>query len=63
MAIKVQPNGEGSLYPLSTSPFSISCIVSTTDPSKTTLTGSGTTNAIAGIVDKFTVTLFDTGNN
>jgi len=63
MAIRVQPNGVGSFYPLSTSPLTINCIVSTTAPINTVLSGTGITNAIAGNPTEFTVTLFDAGNN
>jgi len=63
MAIRVQPNGVGSFYPLSTSPKTINCIVSTTAPINTVLSGIGITNAIAGNPTEFTVTLFDVGNN
>ena len=63
MAIKVQPNGVGSFYPLATSPFSISCIVSSTSPANTVLSGAGLTSAVAGDLAQFLVTLFDSGNN
>ena len=63
MTIKLQPNGIGSFYPLSTSPFPITCMVSTTAPVNTVLSGSGKNNAVAGNVAHFIVTLFDSGNN
>ena len=63
MEIKVQPNGVGSFYPLSTSPFNINCQVSTTDTTKTVITGLGWTSAMAGNVATFLVTLYDVGNN
>ncbi len=63
MDISVQFNGQGSTYALSTSPFYIRCHATTTDPSKTILTGAGTTNAVAGAVGTFLVTVFDAGNN
>jgi hypothetical protein len=33
------------------------------DTSKTTLTGTGVTDTVAGVVSTFKVTLFDSGNN
>ena len=63
MDISVQFNGLGSYYALSTSPFMIKCHVTTTDPFYTVLTGLGLTNAMAGVVESFTVTLFDSGDN
>ena len=48
MTIKIQMNGIGSFYPLSTSPFVISCEVSTTDPANTVLSGTGKNYAVAG---------------
>jgi len=37
--------------------------VTTTDPSKTIITGAGKSNAVAGIVGEFLITVFDEGNN
>jgi hypothetical protein len=61
--ISVQFNGQGSFYPLSTSPFYIKCNVTTTDPQFTIITGDGKNNAVAGIPNEFLVTVFDKGNN
>lgn len=61
--ISIQFNGIGSYYALSTSPFYIKCHVTTTDPSKTIITGGGKSNAVAGIVGEFLITLFDKGGN
>jgi hypothetical protein len=63
MVIQLKPKGSTNTYAIKGSPFSVTCSVTTTDPSKTTLTGAGVTAAVAGIQDKFTVTLFDSGNN
>ena len=63
MTIRLQPNGVGSLYPISTSPFTINCIVSSSDPLNTVLSGLGVTNAITGNPTDFLVTLHDSGNN
>jgi Filamin/ABP280 repeat len=61
--ISVQFNGLGSYYALSTSPFFVKCHVTTTDPSKTIITGDGKNNAVAGIVGEFLITVFDEGGN
>lgn len=61
--ISVQFNSLGSFYALSTSPYMISVHVTTTDPSKTIITGDGKNNAVAGIVNEFLVTVFDEGGN
>lgn len=61
--ISIQFNGLGSFYALSTSPFYIQCHVTTTDPSKTIITGDGKNNAVAGIVNGFLITVFDEGGN
>ena len=48
---------------MSASPFYIDCRVSSTDPSKTQLSGSAITNAVAGNVESFIVTQYDSGSN
>ena len=63
MSIKVQPNGVGSFYSISNSPFSVLCRVSTTTPANTVISGPGASNAIAGEITEFIVTLYDSGNN
>ena len=60
MAINVQPNGSGSNY-LVTS-ISISWSDTTTDPQKTTLIGTGSTNAVTDN-SFFTVKLYDAQGN
>lgn len=61
--IQLKPKGSANTYAIKGSPFSVSCSVTTTDTSKTILTGNGVTAAVAGIQDTFKVTLFDSGNN
>ena len=39
------------------------CSITTSDSSKAVLSGVGITDATAGIVQTFVVTLFDSGNN
>lgn len=63
MEVEIQPNSAGSFYEIEGSPFTVSCIVSTTDPATSVLAGTGLTAAIAGEVAEFTVTLYDSGNN
>jgi hypothetical protein len=53
MDIKVQMNGVGSSYTLANSPYAINCIVSTTDATKTIISGNGITNAVAGVTNSF----------
>ena len=63
MAITVDPNGGGSPVTITGSPFTVTCSDSLTDPAQTVLTGAAMTNAIAGQVMSFTVTLYDTQGN
>ena len=39
------------------------CAVNEVDAANTQLSGDGVTDAMAGVVATFTVTLFDSGNN
>lgn len=61
--ISVQFNGQGSHYALANSPYMAKVHVTTTDPSKTVLSGTGKTNAVAGVRGHFEVILFDEGGN
>ncbi len=63
MTVRMQANGVGSMYPIASSPMTIKCIVSTTDPLNTVLSGLGVTNAVAGTPTDFLATLFDSGAN
>ena len=56
LQIELDPNGSTLSEPIFGSPFTVSCQVSDTDPVQTTITGAGTTAAIAGEVTSFTVT-------
>lgn len=59
----VQVNGAGTALPIKDSPFTVVCAESTTDYTKTTITGAGATNAIAGHLTSFIVTQFDAQSN
>lgn len=63
MTINVQPDGTGPTYQIKDSPLKVMCNVNLVDTTKTTLSGIGVTQATAGVVTTFTVTLFDSGNN
>ena len=63
IAIYLQPGGVGQSYQIAQSPFKVVCQITTSDSSKAVLTGLGTTDATAGVVQNFLVTLFDSGNN
>jgi len=63
IAIYLQPGGVGQSYQIAQSPFKVVCQITTSDSSKAVLTGMGITDATAGIVQSFLVTLFDSGNN
>ena len=63
MDVKVQPDGSGSFTSVRDSPFAVTCKDSTTDPTLTQMTGSALTNAFAGEVMSFTVSLFDSQGN
>ena len=61
--IMVQPSGVGPSYHIKDSKLPVKVAVNEVDASLTTLTGTGVTDSIAGVVASFTVTLFDSGNN
>jgi hypothetical protein len=63
MSVQVQPNKEGPYYEIQDFPQTVTCQVTTAWPEYTTLTDDGVTDAVAGIIQTFTVTLFDSGNN
>jgi hypothetical protein len=50
MMTTVQPNGAGPSFQIKDSPLKVVCKVNLVDASKTTLTGVGVTDAIAGVV-------------
>ena len=51
------------LFELADSPISVLCQVTTVDASNTRLEGEGVTDAMAGVVQEFTVILYDSGDN
>jgi len=59
----IKPFGTNSFQHLKESGALVVCQVTKADPSKTLLSGEGTTQAIAGVVSEFVVTLYDSGNN
>lgn len=61
--VNIRPDGSTVTEQIYGSPFSVVCSVSNTDPSKTVISGTGSTTATAGEVTTFTVTQFDSGNN
>lgn len=63
MTINLTPQGSSVAEQIWGSPFEVVCSVSTTDPANTVISGAGATAAIAGEIEIFTVTLYDTGNN
>ena len=63
LKILVQPGGSGPSYDIKDSRLPVTVAVNVVDASFTTLTGTGVTDSIAGIVANFIVTLFDSGNN
>ena len=53
----------GVLFELADSPISVLCQVTQVDASNTRLEGEGVTDAMAGVVQEFTVILYDSGDN
>lgn len=63
MTIKLTPQGSSVAEEIWGSPFEVVCSVSTTDPANTVISGTGATAAIAGEIESFIVTLYDSGSN
>jgi hypothetical protein len=61
--VQVQPDEFGPFFSIQSFPRKVICQITNAYPINTILTGEGVTDAIAGIVQSFTVTLFDIGNN
>ena len=59
LEVEIQPDSAGSFYPIEGSPFTVDCIVSSTDPANTALSGAGLTVATAGETATFSITLYD----
>ena len=63
MAVLVQSNSAGSFYTSPNSPFTVSCITSSTYPANTLISGTGLTSAVAGVVTSFNINNYDVGGN
>lgn len=60
--IQVQPGGSGPSYPISDSPLPVTVAVDVVSIENTVLAGTiETVDAVAGIMDSFSVTLYDSG--
>jgi hypothetical protein len=59
----IQPGGQGPDFELIDSPQTVVAQVTFAHAPNTVLSGEGITDAIAGILQTFEVTLFDSGNN
>lgn len=63
MTVILQPGGSGPSFEIRDFPIEVFCRVTTADAYNTVLSGQGVTDAVAGIVQTFVVTLYDSGNN
>jgi hypothetical protein len=67
LRVQVQPNrnanADGPWYDLAQSPLQVEAVVTEAYAYNTKLTGAGVKDATAGILQTFTVTLFDVGDN
>ena len=59
----MQPGGIGPFYQLTDTPIQLYCKVTKAAPINTILSGAGVTAAVAGAIESFVVTLYDSGNN
>ena len=63
MKITVTPFGTTTPLEIAGSPFAVICTTSSTAPAKTLLSGTGITQAVAGVIAVFTITTADANGN
>ena len=63
MSITIKVGGTGAATAISGSPYSVTCSVSNTDPSKTDVSGTGIISATAGELATFIITTKDSNGN